>query len=261
MRSHYGAFVQEFRQDPTAFQQRVQRERRIIVKPPEGVLKLMALIDIQDILAKNPDYFVRLSTLEETARRARQRGLPEDAQSAAIIKANADKTKNVLVIPGAAHLMGLNQAKIRMQGTLAEHLRLNGFKVTGARVITSYDQLILMDGSPGKDGEEDGENYPEYVHDCSAQAPMTLVFLDQDIVLDVSNRYAIRAAARNKNSSAEAKEFAKAILQSGARLTCDQMDLPPIAQCAKWEVEGKGSCLPPTPLPSEMRRPKRGESP
>lgn len=206
----------------------------------QSVYALVAYAEIMELLARHPEYAARLDAIEKPGLKARFSKLPEDAQSAAIVYAHADPAKNVLAVSGGAHLIGLRSTPQKFQGTFAEHLVLKGMKVTPIIVrLQEVMSMSIADYAPG------GENYPELKNECAAKTPIRMWVIDQDIVMDISNKAALQNLVKRETAvEGKVKALAQKMLNAGTVMTCDQPELPTLRDCAVQESQGRGSCPP-----------------
>ena len=93
----------------------------------------------------NPEYKVRLETLEQIIRDGKKRGIPEDIISAKIITSYTDENYSYIVIPGDAHISGHFLKNFLAQGILDEALNAQGRKVHDGYIGNSDDLDLFID--------------------------------------------------------------------------------------------------------------------
>jgi hypothetical protein len=241
---------QALREDPKAFEQWKKEvvRKSAFVGDKEYIDHAWSLSEIKSLVDANPGYAARLQALEEVGRAAGREGLLEDGQSAAVLAHYADKSRNIITSGGLYHNTGKHIPEAEAQGGFAAHLAQRGLAVTPAIVTTDHDlRNLLSYVAPSEKGTPQNKVFQLYLENCAARAPMHLLVLDKDVVLDVSNPEklsGIRGFFHLLGAEKEAKDVAKQLVESGARLTCDQPSLPTVAACAQQEAAGKGACKP-----------------
>jgi hypothetical protein len=215
----------------TAFTTEVRKHHKL---SGYAVHTMLSLIEVEDLLEKHPQYKTKLEQMEAIALAAKGKGLGEDGQSAAVLAANMDMSRNAITISGHTHINGREATSSRAQGTFAAHLEEHGMTATPV-ILASQKEFVdwAIDGAPG------GLSRRRMDEQCAARAPMHLVVLDRDVVLDVSNQEAIRQQQQKAQAESAAREVADDLVRRGTQLTCEKPDLPTTAQRAGEAGRGK----------------------
>lgn len=212
-----------------------QRMRQISVKTGlhiDDLLYAWTLSEVNELIAKHPEYGARLQQLDRAAEYAKAQGLDEDGQSAAVFGVAADSSRNSITIGGGDHNSGMQDIARHIQGNFPAYLERNGMMVTPVQLISSKElhSIAMPYDSPG------GEGYAWAQKSCHAKAPMHLWVMDQGVTLDVSDPAArfFDAAAQDFNPAMMA--VARDLVTAGTKLTCDNPSLPTTAQRAREEA-------------------------
>ena len=210
---------------------------------PIAIKAMWVLLEMRELINKNSGYGSRLDALEKFAASSRALGMGYDAQSAAVLVGNMDSSHNIVVIHGHNHFNGTAIKEFKSEGVLVAHLERLGQKVTPSLLTTTRALPFWI-----KDSAPSG-NWYELIYKkfCAAKAPMHLLVVDKDVVLDVSSHTVLQSVQSQPNVAAQAKSVAQQLLKSNAHLTCDNPALPTTAACARDEAKGKagpGPCLP-----------------